>query len=72
MKASRIMLVEYVVMLGVPALLVVLAVLALIGVSGPVWTVLLLVIAVGCLVYGAISMKEVFGHSRPASKRGES
>ena len=69
MKASPIMIFEYVGMLGVPALLVVLAILALVGVEGTVRTVLLLVIAAGCLVYGAIAVREVYGHARPSSKR---
>ena len=72
MKASRIMVFEYAGMLGVPALLVVIAILSLVGVSGPVWTVLLLVIAAGCVVYGLIAVRQVYGHSRSSSRKGES
>ncbi len=69
MKASPLMMFEYAGMLGVPALLVVLAVLSLVGVSGTVWTVLLLLIAAGLAVYGALSLRQVFGHGRPSSRK---
>jgi len=67
MKASPIMIFEYAGMLGVPALLVLLAILSLAGVGGTLRTVLLLLIAAGCLVYGAIAVREVYGHSRPSA-----
>ena len=62
MKASPIMIFEYAGMLGVPALLVLLAVFSIAGVAGTARTILLLVIAAGCLVYGAIAVREVFLH----------
>lgn len=64
MKASPIMFLEYLGMLGVPALLVVLAVFSLAGVAGVARTVLLLLIAADCLVYGAVSLRTVYLHGR--------
>jgi hypothetical protein len=64
MKASPIMFLEYLGMLGVPTLLVVLAVFVLAGVTGTARTVLLLLTAADCLVYGAVSMRSVFFHGR--------
>ncbi len=69
MKASPIMVFEYAGMLGVPALMVLLAVFSLVGLAGAIRTVLLVLIAAGCLVYGAISVREIFGHARPSSRR---
>ncbi len=62
MKATPIMFLEYLGMLGVPALLVLLAVFALAGVGGIPRTVLLLVTAADCLVYGAVSLRSVYLH----------
>ncbi|MGA2378371.1 MAG: hypothetical protein ABSG85_03600 [Spirochaetia bacterium] len=62
MKASSIMVFEYMGMLGVPVLLLALAVFALVPVGGVARTVLLLLIGAGCLVYGAISVREVYIH----------
>jgi hypothetical protein len=62
MKASLIMFFEYVGMLGVPVLLMVLALLALLPISGTVRTVVLLLIGAGCLVYGAVSVRTVYLH----------
>ena len=64
MKASPIMFLEYLGMLGVPALLVVLAVFSLAGVTGVARTVLLLLTAADCLVYGAVSLRTVYLHGR--------
>ena len=64
MKATPIMFLEYLGMLGVPALLVILAVFTLAGVSGIARTVLLLVTAADCLVYGAVSLRSVYLHGR--------
>jgi hypothetical protein len=64
MKASPIMFLEYLGMLGVPALLVVLAIFSLAGVTGVARTVLLLLIAADCLVYGAVSLRTVYLHGR--------
>jgi len=62
MKASSIMIFEYMGMLGVPVLLLALAVFALVPVGGTARTVLLLVIAAGCLVYGAIAVRDIYIH----------
>jgi len=64
MKATPIMFLEYLGMLGVPALLVILAVFTLAGVTGTARTVLLLLTAADCLVYGAISLRSVYLHGR--------
>ena len=55
---------EYVGMLGVPVLLMALAVFALVPVTGTTQTVLLLLIGAGCLVYGAVSVRTVYLHGR--------
>ncbi len=62
MKASPIMFFNYLGMIGVPVLLVVLAILALFAVAGIVQTVFLLLIAAGCLLYGVIGLREAFIH----------
>lgn len=62
MKASVFMIFEYAGMLGVPALLLALAVFALVPVGGAARTVLLLLICAGCLVYGAIAAREISAH----------
>jgi len=64
MKASPVMFLEYLGMLGVPALLVVLAVFSLAGITGVARSVLLLLIAADCLVYGAVSLRTVYLHGR--------
>ena len=70
MKASPIMALEYAGMLGVPVLLMALAVFALVPVAGTARTVLLLLIGAGCLVYGAVSVRTVYLHGG-ASKGGK-
>jgi hypothetical protein len=62
MKASSIMIFEYMGMLGVPVLLIALSVCALVPVEGVARTVLLLLIGAGCLVYGVISLRGAFLH----------
>jgi membrane-bound ClpP family serine protease len=62
MKASSIMVFEYLCMLGVPVLLLALAIFALVPTAGTARTILLLLIGAGCLVYGAISVREVYVH----------
>ena len=64
MKASFFMFFDYLTMMGVPVLLVLLAVAALLGVRGSVQTILLVLIAAGAVVYGAIGIREVFIHGR--------
>lgn len=62
MKASPLMFFNYIAMIGTPVLLAALAVTALIGIAGVVRTVLLLAIAAGCLIYGAVGIREAFLH----------
>ena len=61
MKASFVMFFAYVGMIGVPVLLMALAVAALFSADGAV-LVLLILIAAGCIVYGAIGIREAFVH----------
>jgi hypothetical protein len=63
-KVWFILLVDYLVMLGVPVLLVLLVLSALVVPRGAVQTVLLLLIAAGSLVYGAIGIRQAFTHRR--------
>ncbi len=62
MKASPIMFFEYIGMIGVPVLMILLAVAAFLSASVTVMIVLLTLIAVGCVVYGIIGIREVFVH----------
>jgi hypothetical protein len=62
MKASYIMFFGYLGMIGVPVLLVLLAISALLAPVRLVQTVLLLLIAAGSLAYGAIGIREVYIH----------
>jgi hypothetical protein len=62
MKASSLMIFEYMGMLGVPVLLTALAVSTFVPVSGAARAILLLLIGAGCLVYGAIAVREVYIH----------
>jgi hypothetical protein len=62
MKASPVMFFNYLGMIGVPVLLVALAVASLLGLGRTVQFGLLVPIAAGCLLYGAIGMREVFIH----------
>ncbi len=62
MKASFLMFFNYLTMMGVPVLLVLLAVCAIVGARGAILTILLILIAAGAVVYGAIGIREVFVH----------
>jgi hypothetical protein len=62
MKASFFMFFDYVAMIGVPVLLVLMTLNAAFVHLGAVQTVLLLLIGAGCLVYGAVGIREVFVH----------
>jgi hypothetical protein len=62
MKASPIMFFEYLGMLGVPVLLVLLALSALFSIDGIVRAALLILIGAGSLVYGGIAVREVYIH----------
>jgi len=67
MKASFFMFFDYLAMMGVPVLLVLLALSSLLFPGGAVRTVLLVLIAAGALVYGAIGIREAFAHGRRKS-----
>ncbi len=58
------MLFDYLTKMGVPVLLVLLALAALLGAGPGIRTVLLILIAAGTLVYGVIGIREVFVHRR--------
>ncbi len=62
MKASPFMFFEYLGMLGVPVLLVLVALFALLSLGGVVMSVLLALIGAGSFVYGLIAVREVFIH----------
>jgi hypothetical protein len=64
MKASFFMFFDYLTMMGVPVLLVLLALDALAVHSRALQIVLRVLIGAGCLVYGAIGVREVFIHGR--------
>ena len=68
MKASSIMIFEYMGMLGVPVLLLALALFALVPVVGTLRTLLLLLIGAGCLVYGAIAVRDIYVHGGKKSE----
>ena len=63
MKASFFMFFNYLAMMGVPVLLVLLAISALVFPGSGIRTVLLILIA-GALVYGIIGIREAFVHGR--------
>lgn len=69
MKASPVMFFAYITMIGVPVLLLVLAGAALFTAPPLMFLILLILIAVGCIIYGAIGIREVFvhGHRRAAA-----
>ena len=62
MKASYIMFFEYLGMIGVPVLLMLLALCALLFPGGLVQRTLLVPIAAGSVIYGVIGIREVFVH----------
>ena len=62
MKASFFMFFDYVAMIGAPVLMIVLALNAALVHSGVLQTVLLVLIGAGCVVYGAVGIREVFVH----------
>ena len=64
MKASFLMVFDYLAMMGVPLLLVVLALSALFFPARGVQTVLLALIAAGAIVYGAIGIREAYVHGK--------
>jgi hypothetical protein len=64
MRASFFMFFDYLSMMGVPVLLVLLALNAVVIHSGVLGVLLRVLIGAGCLVYGAIGIREVFVHGR--------
>lgn len=64
MKASFFMFFNYLAMMGVPVLLVLLALSTLVFPGSGIRTVLLIPIAAGALVYGIIGIREAFVHGR--------
>lgn len=60
MKASRIMLLEYVTMVGVPLLLIVSIILIPLHGIELLKRALLFLIAIGSVIYGAIGVKDVY------------
>ncbi len=64
MKPWFFLLIDYVVIVGVPVLLVLLALSALVFPRGVVQTVLLILIAAGSVVFGAIGIRQAFVHGR--------
>ncbi len=64
MKASPLMFLDYVTMIGVPVLLVLLAAASAVLPPGAVQTVLLLLIGAGCIVFGAIGIRALWIHPR--------
>ena len=62
MKASYLMFFNYVAIMGVPVLLGALAATALFGAGRTVTVILLALIAAGCLIYGAIGVREAYMH----------
>ncbi len=62
MKASILMFFQYLGMIGVPVLLLVFALSTLAPVSGAARSVLLLLIAAGSVIYGAVGIREAFIH----------
>lgn len=70
MKASPIMFFDYICMIGVPVLLLVLAAAALFAAPALMFLILLILIAVGCILYGIIGIREAFVHGRRSYGRG--
>lgn len=62
MKASFFMFFYYLGLIGVPVLLLVVALLALLSVGGVVTTILLIAIGAGSIAYGAIALRECYFH----------
>ncbi len=62
MKASFFMFFNYLATIGVPVLMLFLAVNAAVFHQGTVQTIFLVLIGAGCLIYGAVGIREVFTH----------
>ncbi len=64
MKAWLPMFFYYLGMIGVPVLLLLLALSALLGLRGALEVVLLSLVAAGSLAYGGVAVREAFVHGR--------
>ncbi len=62
MKASYIMFLEYLGMIGVPVLLLLLALSTLLFPEALLQKILLALIAAGSAAYGAVGIREVYAH----------
>jgi hypothetical protein len=62
MKASSVMFFGYLAMIGVPVLLMLLALSTLLFPDGAVQKILLVPIAAGSVIYGAIGIREAYAH----------
>jgi hypothetical protein len=69
MKASYVMLFGYLGMIGVPVLFLVLALSALLFPGGILQKILLIPIATGSVVYGAVGIREVYIHGGKKRER---
>ena len=73
MKASFFMFFDYIAMMGVPVLLILVAVSALVlprgGTGAEVRTILLALIAAGAIVYGVIGIREAYAHGSSHGRR---
>lgn len=69
MKASYVMLFGYLGMIGVPVLFLVLALSALLFPGGILQKILLIPIAAGSVVYGAVGIREVYIHGGKKRER---
>jgi hypothetical protein len=71
MRASFFMFFDYLMMIGGPVLLVLLALSSILfpgaGSGTAIRTVILVLLAAGALAYGAIGIREVFAHRRRES-----
>jgi hypothetical protein len=68
-KASIFMFFNYLATIGVPVLMLLLVVNAAVFHQGTLQTVLLALIGAGCLVYGAVGIREVFSHGGSRRER---
>jgi hypothetical protein len=73
MKASFFMFFDYIAMMGVPVLLILVAVSALVlpgsRTGAEVRTILLILIAAGAIVYGVIGIREAYIHGNSHERR---
>ncbi|MEM0075002.1 MAG: hypothetical protein QXG05_03135 [Nitrososphaerota archaeon] len=60
MRASRIMLLEYIAMLGVPVLLLIEVILTPFQGIAALRTAIIILIALGSVIYGAIGLRDVY------------